>query len=228
VKSAVKARGGSALWTCGVLAAHVLLTVATALAAWHKHQVLLAPPLPPTPDGSEGLPLLIANMWLGNIVGWWQAATVAAVLVLMIWTAGMRDLAERLWPEGQRRRRAWLFFGWIVPGADLFVPKMIVNDLWAASEPAERRRRGHPLLTVWWLFVLAAGTAGDRALTAMKKSDTSSQSGRALERVLLGDGLFLCAALLSASVVWQLSGRLRDALWSVSARSGNLVGTGAV
>jgi hypothetical protein len=62
----------------------------------------------------------------------------------------------------------------------------------------------------------------------MKKSDTSSQSGRALERVLLGDGLFLCAALLSASVVWQLSGRLRDALWSVSARSGNLVGTGAV
>ncbi|MFI0960565.1 DUF4328 domain-containing protein [Streptomyces sp. NPDC021080] len=228
MKRAVKSLGGPALWTCGVLAAYVLVTAATALAAWHKHQVLLAPPLPPTPDGSEGLPLLVADMWFGNVLGWWKGTTVATVLLLMIWMTSMRDLAERLWPEGQRRRRAWLFFGWVVPVADLFVPKMIVNDLWAAAEPAARRRRGHPLLTVWWLFAVAAGAAGEKALSAMEKADTTAQSGRALEWVVLSDGLFICAAVLSICVVRQLSGRLRSALRTASAQPDGLVGTGTV
>lgn len=212
MKRTVKSLGGLALWTCAVLGAHALLTVATGLAAWHKHQVLLAPPLPPTPDGSEALPLIDADIWFGNLLGWWQATTLAALVVLTVWMSGMRDLAERLWPEGQRRRRAWLFFGWVLPVADLFVPKMIVNDLWAAAEPGPLRRRGHPLLAVWWLSFLAAGAAGDRALSTMKKADTAAQSGRVVERVMVSDGLYLCAAALSICVVWQLSGRLRNAV----------------
>lgn len=213
----VKSLGGLALWTSGVLTAYALLTVATGLAAWHKHQVLLAPPLPPRPDGGEALPLINADIWFGNLLGWWQATTLAAMLLLMVWMTDMRDIAERLWPEGQRRRRAWLFFGWVLPVADLFVPKMIVNDLWAAAEPGTRHRRGHPLLTVWWLFVLAAGAAGDRALSAMKKADTAAQSGQALHHVMLSDGLYVCATALSICVVWQLSGRMRKALSDMQA-----------
>ncbi|MFF2365284.1 DUF4328 domain-containing protein [Streptomyces sp. NPDC058122] len=207
----VKSLGGLALWTCGVLTVHAVVTVATGLAAWHKHQVLLAPALPPTPDGSEALPLINADIWFGNLLGWWQATTLATLVVLMVWMTGMRDLAERLWPEGQRRRRAWLFFGWVLPVADLFVPKMIVNDLWAAADSGPRRRRGHPLLAVWWLFVLAAGAAGDKALSAMKKADTAARSGGVLEHVLVSDGLYVCASVMSICVVWQLSGRLRAA-----------------
>ncbi|MFE1292398.1 DUF4328 domain-containing protein [Streptomyces sp. NPDC058751] len=215
---AVKPLGGPALWTCGVLTAYTLLTGATGLAAWHKHQVLSASSARSHLDDAEALRLLDADMWFGNLLGWWQAMTVAAVLLLMLWMTGMRGIAERLWPEGQRRHRAWLFFGWVLPGANLFVPKMIVNDLWAAAEPGPRRPRGHHLLTVWWLLVLAAGTEGGKGLSAMKQADTTSQTGQALEQVMLGGGLCVCAAVLSMCVVRQLSRRLRNALRTASAQ----------
>lgn len=45
----------------------------------------------------------------------------------------MRDLADVIWRQGQRRHRAWLVFGWVIPLGQLFIPKMFINDLWAAS-----------------------------------------------------------------------------------------------
>ncbi|WRZ88398.1 DUF4328 domain-containing protein [Streptomyces sp. NBC_01007] len=226
--TAARSLGGLTRWTCGVLAAYVLLTAATGLAAWHRHQVLLAPHSPVQPDGSEWRPLLDADMWFGNLHGWWNGASIATLLLFMLWMTRMRDIAERLWPEGQRRHRAWLFFGWVVPVADVFVPKMIVNDLWAAAEPGPRRRRGHLLLTFWWLSVLAAGSVGEDALTALKHAHTASQTSHALQRVVLSDGLYICAAALSISVVRKLSGRLKHALQAAAAQPADLVGSGTV
>lgn len=209
---AAGALGGLTRWTCGVLAAYATLTVATGVAAWHKYQVLQAPPLPAQPDGSEVLPLLNADIWFGNLRGWWNGATLVTVVVFSVWMSRMRDLAELVWPEGQRRSRRWLFFGWVVPIADLFVLKMFVNDLWAASRPASRRERGHPLLTFWWLSVLAAGVTGTDALSALKHAHTAGQTSQALQQVMESDLLYVCAAVLSAAVVWQLSGKLKQAV----------------
>ncbi|MCF3133678.1 DUF4328 domain-containing protein [Streptomyces olivochromogenes] len=195
-----------------MLAAYAMLTVATGVAAWHKYQVLQAPPLPAQPDGSEVLPLLNADIWFGNLRGWWSGATLVSVLVFSVWMSRMRDLAELVWPEGQRRSRGWLFFGWVVPIADLFVLKMFVNDLWAASRPALRRKRGHPLLTFWWLSVLAAGVTGADALSALKHAHTAGQTSQALQQVMESNLLYVCAAALSAAVVWQLSGMLKQAV----------------
>ncbi|MFE7173294.1 DUF4328 domain-containing protein [Streptomyces sp. NPDC057616] len=103
-----------------MLAAYAVLTVAAGVAAWHKYQVLLAPPLPARPDGSEALPLLDADMWFENLRGCWNGATLVTILVFSVWMSRMRDLAELVRPEGQRRSRAWLFFGWVVPVADVF------------------------------------------------------------------------------------------------------------
>ncbi|MFE9024033.1 DUF4328 domain-containing protein [Streptomyces sp. NPDC007808] len=203
---------GLTRWTYGVLAAYSLLTAAAGVAAWHKYQVLHAPPLPAQPDGSEALPLLNADMWLGNLRGWWSGATLVAVLVFSVWMSRMRDLADLSWPEGQRRSRAWLFFGWVVPVANVFVLKMFVNDLWAAARPASRRERGHPLLTFWWLSILAAGTAGANALSALKHAHTAGQTSQALRQVMQSDLLYVCAATLSAAVVWQLSGMLKKTI----------------
>jgi hypothetical protein len=194
-----------------VLAAYAMLTVAAGAAAWHKYEVLHAPPLPAQPDGSEALPLLNADMWFGNLRGWWNAGTLVTVLVLSVWMSRMRDLAELVWPEGQRRSRAWLFFGWLVPVADVFVLKMFVNDLWAAARPASRRERGHPLLTFWWLSVLAAGAAGADALSALQHAHTAGQTSQALQQVMASDLLYVGAAALSAIVVRRLSALLKQA-----------------
>jgi hypothetical protein len=201
---------GQARLACGALAAFALVTLAAGLAAWHKYQ-LLADPLTPGPYVDN--PLVDTDTYFRNLMGWRTGLLLVALLQFSIWLANMRDVADVLWREGQRRRRAWLFFGWVIPVAQLFVPKMFVNDLWAATRPKPQRTRGHPLLTAWWLSVLAAANAHafSDALKDLKSAATATQARDALRQIMLSDGLYICAAALSIVVVWQLVRRLERA-----------------
>ncbi|MFE0510777.1 DUF4328 domain-containing protein [Streptomyces sp. NPDC058964] len=198
-----------ARWTYGMLACFVLLTVAAVVAGWHKYQVLLALPLERSDDGAA---LGRADMWFGNLTGWLQAAFLATALMFILWLDSMRSLAETVWPQGQRRHRAWVFFGWLIPLAQLFIPKMFINDLWAAAEPATRRRRGTPLLTAWWLAVLAAGHWATLSPSPLKQAVTAGTARQALRQVMLSSGLHIGAAGLTVAVVWRLSGLLHGAV----------------
>ncbi|MGW1030085.1 DUF4328 domain-containing protein [Streptomyces sp. NPDC002577] len=201
--------GGLARWTCGMLACFSLMTVATEAAGWRKYRVLLAPPLERSDDGEA---LVRADMWFGNLTGWLQAAFPATMVLFILWLYSMRSLADTVWPQGQRRHREWVLFGWLVPLAQLFIPKMIVNDLWAAAQPAMRRRRGNALLTVWWLTVLAAGSRARLGYSALKQAGTADKARQALWQVTLSGGLYIGAAALTIAVVWRLSGMLRRAV----------------
>ncbi|MGV9457212.1 DUF4328 domain-containing protein [Streptomyces sp. NPDC003635] len=200
--------GGLARATCGMLACYLALSVATVVAGWNKYQVLLAAALQQSEVGED---LVRADMWLGNLTGWLHAAFLATLLLFILWLDSMRSLAEAVWPEGQRRHRGWALFGWLVPGAQLFVPKMFINDLWAAAQPAMRRRRGNPLLTGWWLTVLAAGVWATGGYSALKQAGTADEARQALRHVMLGDALRAGAVALTIAVVWRLSGMLREA-----------------
>lgn len=147
---------GQAQFACGVLVTFALVTVAAGLAAWYKYQ-LLAGPLAPGPYVDN--PLVEVDTYFRNLMGWRTGLLLVALLQFSIWLANMRDLADVIWRQGQRRHRAWLVFGWVIPLGQLFIPKMFINDLWAASRPEPQRRRGHPLLTAWWLSVLVAANA---------------------------------------------------------------------
>jgi hypothetical protein len=199
---------GQARFASATLAAFALVSVAVGLAAWHKYR-LLAGSSAPGPYADN--PLVEVDTYFRNLMGWRTGLLLAALLQFSIWLANMRDVADVLWREGQRRRRAWLFFGWVVPVAQLFVPKMFVNDLWAAGRPEPQRRRGHPLLTAWWLSVLVAANAYSDAPEALKKAVTASQARHALRQIMFSDGLDICAAALSIAVVWQLVRRLERA-----------------
>ncbi|MGW0772900.1 DUF4328 domain-containing protein [Streptomyces sp. NPDC002835] len=191
-----------------MLASFALVTVATEVAGWHKYQVLLALPLK---QSDEGEALVRADMWFGNLTGWWQATFLATMLLFILWLDSMRSLADTVWPQGQRRHRAWVLFGWLVPLGQLFIPKMFINDLWAAAQPAMRRRRGNPLLTIWWLTVLAAGAWATDGNSALKQAATAGEARQALRHVMLSDGLRMGAAALTIAVVWRLSGLLHHA-----------------
>ncbi|MFI5628866.1 DUF4328 domain-containing protein [Streptomyces sp. NPDC051664] len=196
---------GQARFACGVLAAFALVTVAAGLAAWHKYQ-LLAGPLAPGPYVDN--PLVEVDTWFRNLMGWRTVLLVAALFQFSIWLANMRDVADVIWRQGQRRHRAWLVFGWVIPLGQLFIPKMFINDLWAASRPEPQRRRGHPLLTAWWLSVLVAANAYSDGPDDLKKAVTASQARHALRQLMVSDGLDICAAALSIIVVRQLIRRL--------------------
>ncbi|WP_328664316.1 DUF4328 domain-containing protein [Streptomyces sp. NBC_00328] len=204
----VRVPRGQARFACGAIAAFALVTLAAGLVAWHKYQ-LLAGPLTRGPYVDN--PFVEADTYFRNLMGWRTALLLMALLQFSIWLATMRDVADVLWRRGQRRRRAWLVFGWVIPVAQLFIPKMFVNDLWAAGRPEPQRRRGHPLLTAWWLSVLVAANAYNDAYDDLKKAVSAGQARHALRQIMLGDGLYICAAALSIIVVRQLIRRLERA-----------------
>ncbi|MEU6256255.1 DUF4328 domain-containing protein [Streptomyces sp. NPDC047043] len=191
-----------------VLVAFALVTFAAGLTAWQKYR-MLAGTLTPGPYVDN--PLVEVDTYFRNLMGWRTGLLVLALLQFSIWLADMRDVADALWREGQRRRRGWLVFGWVIPLAQLFVPKMFINDLWAASRPASQRRRGHPLLTVWWLSVLVAANAYGDGSADLKKAVDARQARHALRHLMISDGLYICAAALSIVVVWHLVRRLESA-----------------
>ncbi|MGI5139142.1 MULTISPECIES: DUF4328 domain-containing protein [unclassified Streptomyces] len=199
-----------------MLVCFALLTVATEVAGWHKYQVLQALPLRKSDDGEA---LVRADMWFGNLTGWLQGSFLVTMLLFFLWLDSMRSLAETVWPQGQRRHRAWELFGWLIPLAQLFVPKMFVNDLWAAAQPEARRRRGNPLLTVWWLTVLAAGYWATLDYSPLKHAVTADKARQALRHVMLSDALHIGAAALTIAVVWRLSGILHRAVIEGQQRS---------
>jgi hypothetical protein len=210
VAGAVRLPRGQARFASVALAAFVLVTVAAGLAAWHKYQLLTGPAVPgPYVDN----PLVEVDTYFRNLMGWRTGLLLMAVLQFSIWLANMRDRADVLWRQGQRRHRAWLVFGWVIPLGQFFVPKMFVNDLWAASRPeSQRHRRGHPLLTAWWLSVLVAASAYSDAPKELKEAATTSQARQALRHIMYGSGLDVCAAALTIIVIWQLIRRLERAV----------------
>lgn len=80
-------------------------------------------------------------------------AWVLAPLLVATWVVGCRwlqrarDNAHVISPGiRQRRQRAWIWFGWWVPFANLFVPYQLVKDVQRASVPPGREAG----LGWWW------------------------------------------------------------------------------
>ncbi len=194
---------------CALLVAFALATLVAWAAAWHRGDVVesfLPADRLPVDSGA----LVMANIWFDNTMGVRNALLVAVAVWGIGWLFRMRDMAEVVWRQGQRRHWVWMVVGWWVPLANIFVPKMIVNDLWAATEPGHRR--GNLLLRCWWLAcVMTFGNAG----TMFRHLPHSPYVFQAMDQMTSaeqGDACFLAAALLSLAVVWKLSGRLERAI----------------
>ena len=80
---------------------------------------------------------------------------LAAGVVYLFWLRAARDNPEVLDSGGQRRDRRWLFWGWIVPGANLVIPFQFVGDIWRASRPPVSTTRMQ-LVYLWWLAYACA------------------------------------------------------------------------
>jgi hypothetical protein len=78
-----------------------------------------------------------------------RVAFVATVVMFLIWFYLARVEAEQSdWP--QRRARAWSFWGWVIPIADLWIPFQIMGDIWRAHLPPSRRHKTAWLPVAWW------------------------------------------------------------------------------
>ncbi|MEO3855386.1 DUF4328 domain-containing protein [Acrocarpospora sp. B8E8] len=94
------------------------------------------------------------NDTLYGTTGLLQTATfLIAGVCYWIWLFRVRANAEVLAPMvPQRRARPWLIFGWFVPIVSFWFPKQIIDDIWTASDPQQRRPGG--LAMSWWIVWL--------------------------------------------------------------------------
>jgi hypothetical protein len=90
-----------------------------------------------------------ASMWTGNLTGIRSGLLVLTALVFLLWLRRARTVAEVLSPDGHRHRFGWVVGSWLLPVVPFFLCKRVINDIWAASCPADRVRRTSVPLTSW-------------------------------------------------------------------------------
>ncbi|RKS09312.1 serine/threonine protein kinase [Nocardiopsis sp. Huas11] len=109
------------------------------------------------------------NEWHSQQAGWYHhealwtiyciqiASGVGLVVAWLLWFRQLRTIAEELEPGRLRFPPSMAVLGWLIPLANLFLPKMIANDIWHASSPPDKDGRMAPaaLLHTWWILWLA-------------------------------------------------------------------------
>jgi Domain of unknown function (DUF4328) len=129
--------------------AHVLTAVLATeivLAAARLVVPLLARGDSPGQAGTAGTPVVVLS----------RVGLVATVILFLVWFRRARINAERSsWR--QRRARAWAFWGWVIPIADLWIPFQIMGDIWRAGRKPSQRDRIAWLPALWWASWLLTG-----------------------------------------------------------------------
>ncbi|MFD4670613.1 DUF4328 domain-containing protein [Lentzea sp. NPDC058450] len=89
-------------------------------------------------------------------------ALVVTAAAFIVWMYYARQNADEITSKHQHRfTRPWVIFGWFIPIANLFIPQMVMQDIWRGSDRANRmialdQRPKSGLITGWWLcFVIS-------------------------------------------------------------------------
>jgi hypothetical protein len=134
------------------------------------------------------------------------ASTVAAVAAFVAWTARAHRNLPALGVREGRLAGTWAVVGSLVPGANLVVPKRVVDDLWRASSPrlapfpgsGWQRRPVGDLVHRWWALWLAVPAVVGLGSSAVARWVTQVEPGLALEAVDLAGAMLLVAAAAAA------------------------------
>ncbi|GGK66543.1 hypothetical protein Ppa06_22960 [Planomonospora parontospora subsp. parontospora] len=159
----------------------------------------------------------------------YAAVHLLAGIAFVCWLFRARSNAYAISPGVAHSYAApFLVLGWFVPIVNLFVPKGIVDDVWATSRPGglrpgtnllQVRRPG--LVWAWWLTWIGAGCADTLAavLTALGTEMDAEEEERAAEvasglgaaAAVAGVLLAIAAGLLAIRIVLVIT-RLQEAV----------------
>ncbi|MGK5637698.1 DUF4328 domain-containing protein [Streptomyces sp. URMC 126] len=136
-------------------------------------------------------------------------ALIACAVLFLVWFHRVRVNAEVFRPDGHRMGRGWSIGGWFVPVANLWFPKKVANDVWAASLPHEPdgspRRAPRTLMNWWWglwIATLILGRGGGRMYA---RADTPEELRRAVDVLIVADVVDIAAAVLAFLFVRRLT-----------------------
>ncbi|WP_376738560.1 DUF4328 domain-containing protein [Streptomyces noursei] len=197
---------GAAL--CAVAALVLAGATWAARAVW---QVQLAaagqpPSGPPDQGGGRHRPLTALENAYHVVSAVGDAVTVLCALAFLAWLWRVRDNARTL--SGQRPRYAWpwVYAGWIVPIANLWIPRGIVVDIHRASAPGERL----PRAVNWWWGLWLVGFLGGAGLYAGTTDAAIARAYTNAALLLVVDAAVVGAAAAGVFVVRALTAVQQD------------------
>jgi hypothetical protein len=141
---------------------------------------------------------------------------LGATVVLVVWMWRAHSAGSRLRPGDRKYSRGWTIGAWLIPLANLVLPRLVMTDIErVAVAPRQGGRvqqgwqnvRTAPVGWAWWLF-LVAGTIGGRAQSSMMESAVESFDGDGAKAAYLTAAVSagLCAAGLACAIA--LVGRI--------------------
>ncbi|MEE1941156.1 DUF4328 domain-containing protein [Streptomyces sp. TRM 70361] len=148
---------------------------------------------------------------LYGLTGVAQVATMlAAGVVFLVWFHRVRVNAEVFVPDGHRKSRGWVVWGWFVPVVNLWFPRRITLDVWNASSPVplsdpDPERPSRPLVNAWWTLWLLSMSVGNGAGRMYDRAEYAEAIQSALVMLILSDILSIAAAVLAILVVRALT-----------------------
>lgn len=188
------ALGGWCLVTVGLLV--VTAQELSVLRGWAEDQTL-------TSGSAAADAGQLALVW--TVVQFVASVAVAASLLTWLWRA--RANAFLLRPDGHRRHRAWVIWGWIVPVVSLWFPKQILDDVWSASAPTTPRG----LVAKYWACWLLQEWVSWLLVRGLESGEpTISDLVAGIDVSFGADVLGLGTAVLLGQVVWRITGFQED------------------
>ncbi|WP_330273492.1 DUF4328 domain-containing protein [Lentzea sp. NBC_00516] len=89
-------------------------------------------------------------------------ANVVAGVLFVVWMNQARLNADAITSKHQARyTNMWVFVGWIIPFANLFIPYAVMQDIWRGSDRSRpmtglKQRPQSGLVTAWWLCYIGS------------------------------------------------------------------------
>lgn len=150
-----------------------------------------------------------ADMLTGHAANLQAIGYLATGVLFIIWFHRVRANAEVFAPDVHRRGRGWAIGGWFVPIGNLFIPRGIAADIWAASSQdpyGAGQKERHTLLNVWWITWLVSGLVDGIAGAQYDDAETADALRTAGDALVVGGLVDIAAALLAVAVVRRLTG----------------------
>ncbi|MFD8233316.1 DUF4328 domain-containing protein [Streptomyces sp. NPDC059696] len=184
---------------CAVVALSLAGAAWVVRAVWHLRLAAAGEPAsgPPGQDGGAHRPLnaLEDSYHLVSSAG--AGVTAVCAIVFLFWLDQMRDNAKALTGARLVHGYGWLWLGWIVPVANLWIPRGVVADVHRSVFP----ERPLPTVVNWWWGLWLLGLAGGVGI--IYADDTDEVIARAYEDVvpLLAADLVIVAAAAAAALM---------------------------
>ncbi|MCE4941851.1 MULTISPECIES: DUF4328 domain-containing protein [Streptomyces] len=172
-------------------------------AVWHVR--LAAAGLPPSglPNQGDGRhrPLTGLENAYHVVSALADAATLLCAVAFLLWLSRVRDNAHVLSGRPPRHAWPWVLLGWIVPVAQLWVPRGIVVDAHQRSAPKERV----PRAVNWWWGLWLAGIPSGILKFSVSTDDVIARAYRDVRLLLAADVAVVAAAVAAVFVVRELT-----------------------